>query len=401
MENIKSMFPIFKKDICYLDTAATSQKPEDVIISMKEYYEKENGNAGRGTHELSLLNTAIVETTRKKVANFIGVSNEKNIVFTKNTTESLNILAFSYALKNLKENDEIILAISNHHANIVPWQQISKLKNIRLRYVYLDKDGNIDLNELMYMVNTNTKIISISAVVNSTGVLQNFKDITKIAHSVGSKIILDCAQSIIHFEHKFEEWDIDFAAFSGHKMFASQGIGVLYGKKELLEITDPFVFGGDMVEYVTENSAEFKEVPHKFEGGTLNVAGIKSLSIAIDFINQIGYEKINKHELELTRYLMFSLMRLDYVQTYYTDNVDRVGIVAFNVKGVHSHDVSYILDTMGIEVRSGQHCSEPLMKYMGINSCCRVSLSVYNSEEDIDKLVEGLEKVKDIFNLTY
>ncbi len=398
MENIKNKFPIFNnKDIHYLDTAATSQKPESVIESIKEYYENENGNAGRGTHELALLNSAIVETTRKKIANFVGVSDPDCIVYTKNTTESLNILAFSYAMYNLKEGDEIILAISNHHANIVPWLEVAKIKNIRLRYVYLDKDGNIDIDELMYMLNSKTKIVSISAVVNSTGVIQNFKDISKMSHSVGAKFILDCAQSMIHFKHEFEKWDVDFAVFSGHKMFASQGIGILYGKKELLNITKPFIFGGDMVEYVTESSAEFKEVPHKFEGGTLNISGIKSLSSAIDFIEDIGYDKIEEKEIELMRYLLFSLSRLDFVETYYTETADRVAIVAFNVKGVHSHDVSFILDSYKVMVRSGQHCCAPLMRFMGINSCCRISLSIYNTEEDIDKLIEGLEKVKEVF----
>ena len=398
MENIKNKFPIFNnKDIHYLDTAATSQKPESVIESIKEYYENENGNAGRGTHELALLNSAIVETTRKKIADFVGVSDPDCIVYTKNTTESLNILAFSYAMYNLKEGDEIILAISNHHANIVPWLEVAKIKNIRLRYVYLDKNGNIDIDELMYMLNSKTKIVSISAVVNSTGVIQNFKDISKMIHSVGAKFILDCAQSMIHFKHEFEKWDVDFAVFSGHKMFASQGIGILYGKKELLNITKPFIFGGDMVEYVTESSAEFKEVPHKFEGGTLNISGIKSLSSAIDFIEDIGYDKIEEKEIELMRYLLFSLSRLDFVETYYTETADRVAIVAFNVKGVHSHDVSFILDSYKVMVRSGQHCCAPLMRFMGINSCCRISLSIYNTEEDIDKLIEGLEKVKEVF----
>lgn len=398
MENIKNKFPIFNnKDIHYLDTAATSQKPESVIESIKEYYENENGNAGRGTHELALLNSAIVETTRKKIADFVGVSDPDCIVYTKNTTESLNILVFSYAMYNLKEGDEIILAISNHHANIVPWLEVAKIKNIRLRYVYLDKDGNIDIDELMYMLNSKTKIVSISAVVNSTGVIQNFKDISKMSHSVGAKFILDCAQSMIHFKHEFEKWDVDFAVFSGHKMFASQGIGILYGKKELLNITKPFIFGGDMVEYVTESSAEFKEVPHKFEGGTLNISGIKSLSSAIDFIEDIGYDKIEEKEIELMRYLLFSLSRLDFVETYYTETADRVAIVAFNVKGVHSHDVSFILDSYKVMVRSGQHCCAPLMRFMGINSCCRISLSIYNTEEDIDKLIEGLEKVKEVF----
>lgn len=392
----KKDFPIFDNtDIHYLDSAATTQKPKDIIDEIVKYYNLENGNPGRGSHKLAILNSNLVNENRKKVAKFVGVEDENSIVFTKNTTESLNILAFGYA-SNFKEGDEIVLAISNHHANIIAWQEIARRNNLILRYVYLDDDGNIDLKELEYIVNRRTKLVSISTVVNSTGVVQGYEKVISIARRYNAKVILDCAQSIIHFKHEFEKWDVDFATFSGHKMFSSQGIGVLYGKKELLDETRPLIYGGDMVEYATEKDSIYKETPHKFEGGTLNVEGIVSLGKAIDYINKIGYNSMKEIEYDLLAYAMFSLKMLDFIEIYY-ENAERVPIIAFNVKGVHSHDVSFILDSYNVAIRTGQHCCAPLMKYMGINSCCRLSLGIYNTREDIDVLIEGLKKVKEIF----
>lgn len=397
MSEYKNDFPIFKnRDICYLDSAATSQKPKEIIEKNSEYYENNNGNPGRGSHELSIINSSLVESIREKVAKFVGVSDKNNIVFTKNTTESINLIVFGYAMNNLKKDDEVIIAISNHHANIVPWQVLANKKNINLRYIYLDKDGEIDLNTLEYMINEKTKIISISSVVNSTGIIQNFKKVIDIARKYNAKVILDCAQSIIHFKHEFEKWDVDFAAFSGHKMFANQGIGILYGKKELLNITEPLIYGGDMVEHVDERKYYLKDIPTRFEGGTLNVEGIVSLKNAIDYINKVGYEYIEKHENRLKTYAMFSLLNLGFVDIYYSEG-ERVGIIPFNVKGVHPHDVSFILDNMKIAIRSGAHCSAPLMEYLNIKSCCRVSFGIYNTEEDVDKLIEGLIEVKKYF----
>ncbi|WP_064613715.1 SufS family cysteine desulfurase [Streptobacillus moniliformis] len=398
MDEIKKDFPIFKKrDIAYLDNASTTQKPQEVINEIYNYYLETNGNAGRGSHELSMINQAIMESTRKKVANFVGVSDEKNIVFTKGSTEGLNIIAFGYALENLSEGDEIVLAISNHHSNIVPWQEVARIKKLKIRYLYLDKFGNLDIRELPYLFNSKTKIISISSVVNTTGVIQNFREFIEMAHRYDVKVVLDCAQSIAHFKHEFEKWDVDFAVFSGHKMFSAQGVGILYGKMELLKDTRPFIYGGDMVEYVEESGSSYKESPYKFEGGTQNVEAILSLVKAIEYIEKIGYERLQKVEEKLIMYATFAINTLDFVETYYTENVEKVGIIAFNVKGVHSHDTAFILDNKGVAVRSGQHCTAPLLSFMGINSCCRVSLGVYNDEKDIDRLIEGLFEVKKIF----
>ncbi len=398
MDEIKKDFPILKKrDIAYLDNASTVQKPQEVIDEIYNYYLETNGNAGRGSHELSMINQAIMESTREKVAIFVGVSNEQNIIFTKGSTEGLNIIAFGYAMHNLNEGDEIVLAVSNHHSNIVPWQEVAKIKKLKIRYLYLDEFGNLDIKQLIYLFNPKTRIISISSVVNTTGVIQKFKEVIEIANRYDVKVVLDCAQSIVHFKHEFEKWNVDFAVFSGHKMFSAQGVGVLYGKTELLKNTNPFIYGGDMVEYVTENTSSYKDSPYKFEGGTQNIGAILSLSKAIEYIEKIGYERIQKEEEKLTMYATFAISTLDFIETYYAENVEKVGIIAFNVKGVHSHDTAFILDSKGVAVRSGQHCTAPLLSFMGINSCCRLSLGIYNDEKDIDRLIEGLLEVKRIF----
>lgn len=399
MEDIKNEFPLLKNiDISYLDSAATTQKPYEVIKEIVKYYNYENGNSGRGSHNLAILNSKLLEDSRKKVASFVGVSNENNIVFTKNTTEAINILAFGYAMENLNTDDEIILCISNHHANIVPWQEVAKRKGCLLRYVYLNKDGSLDLLELEYILSKKTKIVAISSVVNSTGIINDFEKVIELSHKYGAKVILDCAQSMLHFKHEFEKWDVDFAAFSGHKMFANQGVGVLYGKSELLDITKPLIYGGDMVEYTDERKASYKKAPYKFEGGTLNIEAIVSLKKSIDFIEKLGFTLINNIENKLLRYALFSLKMLDFIEVYYEDG-ERVPIVAFNVKGVHSHDVSFILDSMNVAIRTGQHCCAPLLQYMGINNCCRLSLGIYNDEKDIDNLIKGLLKVKEVFKI--
>lgn len=398
MDEFKKDFPLINNlDIHYLDSAATTQKPYMILEEIDKYYSFSNGNAGRGSHKLAIENTKIIEDVRAKVAEFVGVFNKKQIVFTKNSTESLNMIAFSYALNILNKDDEIIIAISNHHSNIIPWQEVAKKTGARLRYLYLNKDGSLDMKQFGYMLSKRVKIVSISTVVNTTGVIQDFNEVIELSHRFGAKVVLDCAQSIIHFKHEFDKWDVDFGVFSGHKIFSGFGVGILFGKKELLDEMQPFIFGGDMVEYVEEESSTFKDVPHKFEGGTLNIESIKTLGVAIDYINSIGYHRIYEHEKELMRYAQLSLALLDFVEVYYPES-DRVGIIPFNVKGVHSHDSAFILDNMNVAVRSGQHCTAPLMKYMGINSCCRASFGIYNTKEDVDALVGALKEVNRVFN---
>lgn len=400
MENLRDDFPIFdKKDIHYLDSSATTQRPRCVIDNLNEYYTTFNANAGRGSYELSMINTSIVENTRKKVKEFIGSGDNGEVVFTKNCTEAINLVAYSYGLSFLKPGDEILLCVSNHHANILPWQFVKKVTSCTIKYFYLDEYGQVDMEDFKYKVNKNTKIVALSSVVNTTGIIQPFEEIINYAHKYDALVLLDCAQSIQHFKHEVFKWDVDFMTFSGHKVYSSFGVGVLYAKKELLEKMPPFIYGGDMIEYVEEQYSTYAKVPTKFEGGTLDSAAIYSLSRAIDYINLIGFKKIEDIENKLLVELLFKLKTLDFVETYYTENVDRVPVVAFNVKGVHSHDTAFILDKYKVSVRSGQHCTAPLHQFMKINSTCRASLNVYNTSSDIDALIKGLEKVKEVFKL--
>ena len=396
----KNKFPIFSNiENHYLDTAATSQKPKVVLDKIKEYYEKYNGNPGRGSHKLSMEAQTLMVKARKTVQKFLNAEKSQEIIFTKNTTESINIIAYSYGLNFINEGDEIVLGISNHHANIVPWQFVAKQKKAKIKYVYLKKNGQLDLNDLKYKMSDRTKIVAVSAVVNVTGVIQPIKEIIEIAHSRKALALIDAAQSILHFRHNIHELDADFLVFSGHKIFAPMGIGVLYGKKEILDKMPPFLYGGDMIEFVTEQESTFAPLPNKFEGGTQNVEGAVTLQAAIEFIEEIGYEKIDEIEKNLSEKALAELAKLDFVETYFTENVERTGVIAFNVKGVHSHDVAFILDSFNVAVRSGHHCAQPLMKYIGVPSCCRASFSIYNDEKDIEKLIEGLKKVKEVFEL--
>lgn len=393
----KDEFPILKNiDMHYLDNAATSQKPAMVINSLSEYYRTSNGNAGRGSHDMAIKSEQIIESCRKKVADFLNAY-EDEIVFTNKCTQSLNIVAFSYGMNFLKQGDEIILSISNHHANIVPWQQVAKKTGAVIQYVYTDEDGNFDLQSFERILNERTRIVAFSGVVNATGVANPIEDIIELSHRYGAITVLDAAQSIVHTKHDVRKLNCDFLAFSGHKLFSGFGVGVLYGKRELLEKMPAFEYGGDMIEFVEEFESTFKSAPHKFEAGTMDSAAIYSLDKAIDFVEHIGYDNMVKYVDELTDYAMERLSKLEYLELYHTRAKNRVGVIAFNVKDVHSHDTSFILNEHGVMVRSGHHCTQPLMKYLNIPSCCRISMGIYNDESDIDALVDALEKVVQIF----
>ncbi len=393
-------FPIFENiENHYLDTAATSQKPKMVLDKLKEYYEKYNGNPGRGSHTLSMEAAGLLQESRESVRKFLNAERPEEIIFTKNTTESINLVAYSYGMEFIGEGDEIVLGVSNHHANIVPWQFVAEKKKAVVKFVYLDENGQFDMEDFEKKLSEKTKIVSVSAVVNVTGVIQPVKEIIKKAHEKGALVLVDAAQSILHFNHDVQEMDADFLAFSGHKLFAPMGIGILYGKKEILEKMPPFLYGGDMIEFVTEKESTFAPLPNKFEGGTQNVEGAVTLKAAIEFITRIGYEKINEIEEDLTEKALLEMKKLGFIETYFTENVERTGIIAFNVKGVHSHDVAFILDSYNVAVRSGHHCAQPLMNYLKVPSCCRASFGIYNDEEDIEKLIEGLKKVIEVFGL--
>ena len=392
-------FPILNnREMAYLDNGATTQKPKQVLEALKKFYENENANPHRGAYALSMEATEAYENTRNKIAKFINAKNSEEIIFSKNATESLNLIAYSYGLDNLKENDEVVLSIMEHHSNIVPWQYVTKKTKSKLKYMYINDDFEISKKEIEEKITDKTKIVGITHVSNVLGTINPVKDIIKYAHEKGAIVILDASQSIPHFKIDVQDLDADFVVFSGHKMLAPLGIGVLYGKKELLQKMNPFLMGGDMIEYVHEQETTFAPLPNKFEAGTQNVEGVVGLGAAIDYINKIGYENIEKEEKELTAYARKELEKLDFLDLYLTPNEENhSSVFSFNIKGIHPHDVASILDTEGVYVRSGNHCAQPLLRYLGIDSTCRASLYFYNTKEEIDKLVKALIKTNNIF----
>lgn len=397
--NFKDDFPIFKnRDIAYLDSGATTQKPKMVIDAINNFYERNNANPHRGAYSLSIDATAVYEDTRKKIANFINARFSEEIIFSKNASESLNLIAYSYGLDNLKKGDDVVISIMEHHSNLVPWQYATKKTNSNLKYLYINDEFEISQQEIEEKITDNTKIVGITHVSNVLGTINKVKEIIKYAHKKGAIVIVDASQSIPHMKIDVQELDADFLVFSGHKMFAPLGIGVLYGKRELLNKMNPFLMGGDMIEYVYEQKTTFAPLPNKFEAGTQNVEGVVGLGAAIDYINSVGYDKIQEHDKEIVEYAREKLGKLDYLDLYMTSNSENhSAVISFNIKGIHPHDVASILDSVNVCVRSGNHCAQPLMRFLGIDSTCRASFYLYNTKEDVDKLVEGLEKAYKMF----
>lgn len=397
--DFKKDFPIFEnRDISYLDSGATSQKPQYVINAVEEFYKKFNANPHRGAYSLSLEATEQYENTREKIAKFINARNKEEIIFSKNASESLNLIAYSYGLSNLKQNDEIVLSIMEHHSNLVPWQFVTKQTNSILKYMYINNEFELSKEEIESKITDKTKVVGITHISNVLGTINNVKEIIKYAHKKGAIVIVDASQSIPHTKVDVQDLDADFLVFSGHKMFAPLGIGVLYGKKELLNKMPPFLMGGDMIEYVYEQNTTYAPLPNKFEAGTQNVEGVVGLGAAIDYIESIGYETINKVEQEVTEYAVNELSKLNFIEMYVTPNKqNHSSVVSFNVRGVHPHDVASILDVNGVCIRSGNHCAQPLLRYMGMDSTCRASFSIYNTKEDVDKLVDALNKTYKMF----
>ena len=399
VNEIRKDFPIFKnRDIAYLDSGATTQKPQYVIDKVSEYYETCNANPHRGAYGLSIEATALYEETRAKVAKFINAKSAEEIIFSKNASESLNLVAYSYGLDNLKQGDEVVLSIMEHHSNLVPWQMVTKKTGSTLKYMYIDDKFELTREEIESKITDKTKIVAITHVSNVLGTINDIKHIIKYAHKKGAKVLLDASQSIPHMKIDVRDLDADFLVFSGHKMLAPLGIGVLYGKKEILNKMTPFLMGGDMIEYVYEQKTTFAPLPNKFEAGTQNVEGVVGLGAAIDYIESIGYDKINKIEEELYNKAICELKKLDFIELYIPGNKENhSSVISFNVKGVHSHDVASILDSYGVCVRSGNHCAQPLLRYMGVDSTCRMSFSIYNTEDDILRLVISLKKAYNMF----
>ena len=397
--NFKKDFPILnEKQITYLDSGATTQKPEQVINAIDEYYKTTNANVHRGAYSLSVEATAKYEEAREKVARFINSPSAEQVIFSKNATESLNLIAYSYGMENLKKDDEIVLSIMEHHSNLVPWQKVAKTTGAKLNYMYINDEFEISDEEIESKITDKTKIVGITHVSNVLGTINNVKKIIKQAHKKGAIVIVDSSQSIPHMKIDVQDLDCDFLVFSGHKMLAPLGIGALYGKKQLLNDMTPFLMGGDMIEYVHEQDTTFAPLPNKFEAGTQNIEGVIGLASAIDYIENVGYEKIAQIEQEVVSYAREELSKLDFLDLYITPNKqNHSAVISFNIKGVHPHDVASILDTNGVCVRSGNHCAQPLMRYLGIDSTCRASFYLYNTKEDVDKLVEALKKTYEMF----
>ena len=398
-KNIKKDFPILnKRDIAYLDSGATTQKPIEVIEAIKYYYENNNANPHRGAYSLSQDATEVYESTRTKISKFINAKSREEIIFTKNATESLNLIAYSYGMENVKENDEIVISIMEHHSNLVPWQKVSKVKNAKINYMYINENYEISDEEIESKITNKTKIVGITHVSNVLGTINNLEKIIKLAHKKGAIVIVDASQSIPHMKIDVQKLDADFLVFSGHKMLAPLGIGVLYGKRELLNKMNPFLMGGDMIEYVYEQETTFASLPNKFEAGTQNVEGVIGLGSAIDYIEKIGYNKINEFERNIVLYAINELKKLDFLKLYLTPNLENhSSVISFNIEKIHPHDVASILDSDGVCVRSGNHCAQPLMRYLGIDSTCRASFYFYNTKEDVDRLVVSLNKAYSMF----
>lgn len=399
-DEIKKDFPILsvkvnERPLVYLDNAATTQRPNSVIKAVEEYSKLYNGNPHRGAHYLSIEATRLYDESKEMVRSFINAGETDEIVYTKNATEAINLVAYSYGMNFISQGEEIVVAISEHHSNILPWQMIAKAKGAVLKYLYLDEDFNISKDEINEKITSNTKLVAVAHMSNVIGTINNIKHITEKAHKVGAVVLVDGSQSVPHIKVDVRDLDVDFYVFSGHKMLSSMGIGVLYGKEDLLKAMPPFLLGGDMIEYVEEQEATFAPIPFKFEAGTQNVDGAVSLLAAIDYLNKVGMDKIEKHEKEITSYTLEKLKKIDYITIYGSTEIEnRGGIISFNIDNVHPHDASSILNEYGIAVRAGHHCAQPLMKYMKVNSCLRISFYIYTTKEDIDRFIETLDEVR-------
>ncbi len=386
------------KPIAYLDNGATTQKPEQVIKSLCGYYGGCNANPHRGAYELSVKATDIYENARARVAKFIGAPRPETIIFTRNATESLNLVAYSYGLTNVQQGDEIVITVAEHHSNLVPWQHVAQAKGATLKYIYLTDDANLSDEDIETKITEKTKIVAVTQVSNVLGLVNDVKKVVKKAHSVGAICVVDGSQSVPHMKVDVQDIDADFFAFSGHKMLSPMGIGVLYGKYELLDDMPPFLMGGDMIEYVEEQHTDFAEVPAKFEAGTQNVGGATGLSAAIDYLEGVGFDTVEAIEKDLVDYALPQLRELPYIELYGCDSRrdNKTGIITFNVKDVHPHDVATILDSYGVAVRAGHHCAQPLMQYLGQNATCRASFYFYNTREDVDRWIAALKQVRKV-----
>lgn len=402
LERIRKDFSILDQvvndePLVYLDNAATTQKPQQVLDVLADYYQKDNANVHRGVHTLSERATARYEAARQKVADFIQAKSSKEILFTRGTTTSLNLVA-QFAKEILQPDQEVIISVQEHHSNIIPWQQACQQTGAKLRYVTL-KDGELDMDYLRSLLSSKTKFVSLAHVSNVLGSVAPIGEIAELVHQVGAYLVVDGAQSVPHMAVNVQELDVDFYAFSGHKMLGPTGIGVLYGKEELLNLMSPVEFGGEMIDFVYEQSATWKELPWKFEAGTPNIAGAIGLGAAVDYLTEIGMDAIQAHEAELVDYVFPKLQAIPGLTIYGSQDLSkRTGVIAFNLDDLHPHDVATALDYEGVAVRAGHHCAQPLLRYLQVPATVRASFYIYNTKADCDKLVEAIIKTKEFFN---
>ncbi len=395
--NYKLDFPLLASmDVAYLDSAATAQRPGCVIEAEREFYLKHNANPLRGLYPLSIAATDAYETAREAVRRFINAASTEEIIFTRNTTESLNLVAYSYGLTNVHEGDEVLVSIMEHHSDILPWQMVCRERGAKLKYIECAPDGSIDLDKVDALITARTKIVAIAQVSNVLGREYPVKKIAELAHAKGAIVVVDGAQSTPHMPVDVRDIDADFFAFSGHKVYGPMGIGVLYGKRALLDAMPPFLTGGEMIESVTRDGATYAELPHKFEAGTVNAAGAAGLNAALHYVDTVGFDAIRQREHELTHYAFDALSAIDHVHILGSPLwQEHNGILTFTLDGVHPHDISEILASDGVNVRAGHHCAQPLLTHLGINATVRASLAFYNTTDEIDRLTASLASVRE------
>jgi len=401
--DLREDFPILKQNInghplVYLDSAATSQKPNAVIDALSRYYHEDNSNVHRGVHTLGSRATEAYELAREKVAVFINAPSPEQIIFTRGTTESLNMVAYGYARIRLVAGDEIVLTPAEHHSNLIPWQQVARVTGATLKYIPMQADGTVSLEDVRQTITPATKLVAMAHVSNVLGTIHPIRQIADMAHAVGALMVVDGAQSVPHMPVDVEELDCDFLAFSGHKMCGPTGIGVLYGKRKWLDEMEPTYFGGEMIDIVELHQSTWKDAPWKFEGGTPIIAGAIGLGAAIDYLSEVGMDAIRDHDKTLTTYALEQMRSVEGIEIYGPlDAAHRGGLVTFNLPGIHPHDVSTVLDAEGIAIRAGHHCAQPLMRMLNVSSTARASFYLYNTEADVDALVQALASTKEFF----
>ncbi len=398
---LKTEFPILsetvnEKPLIYLDNASTTQKPKSVIKEIQNYYESTNSNIHRGVHHLSQKATEKYENSRMIVQNFIGAKSSKEIIFVRGATEAVNLVANSYVKPLLAEGDNIIISQMEHHANIVPWQIIAKEKKAEIKVIPINEIGELIIEDIDKLIDKNTRFISLNHVSNSLGTVNPVNKLIQKAHKNDIRIMIDGAQAVQHMNVDVEKLDVDFYCFSGHKMYGPTGIGILYGKKEILEKMDPYQGGGDMIKSVTFEKTIYNDLPHIFEAGTPNIVGAIGLAKAIEFIEDVTIEKIEKHEMKLLNYATEKISDIDGVEIV-GNAEEKASVISFVMEDIHPHDIGTIMDNLGIAIRAGHHCTQPIMDFYNIPATARASFAIYNTEKDVDKLVQGIQKVKEVF----